>query len=303
LKTFGARATANVVAPGKVPDAPPSAEAPLGPAISVLDSRYAPAIVVPYRNRARHLGVLLSRLPPYLKSQGIRRYEIVISEQTDDGQFGIATSRNVGAAYALRNTRCDYFIFNDVDVVPHKNVDYRRPNENAMYFMNGGSCKVLRDALVASNGYNNEFLGWGCEDQEFWRRLIALGFPSYAWHTSPEARGAEILDLEFAWLSDAELEARSKAYFGWTDAGPRFVSGGGAFRGIAPTDKRGFYEPPITSRNHRLFDWIQRLPPDMAREYFGIFGMNQINLARVTVDRSAPHVTWLRYDRREVLEP
>ncbi len=262
-----------------------------------------PAIVVPYRDRARHLGVFLSRLPPYLKAQGIRRFEIIVSEQADDSQFSIATSRNVGAAHALKHTDCDYFIFNDVDVVPHRNVDYRRPRENTMYFMNGGSCKILRESFVVSNGYNNEFLGWGGEDSEFWRRLIVFECPSYCWHTSPEARNAEILDLEYAWLTDVELEARSKAYFGWTDAGPRFVSGRGAFRSIAPTNKQGFYEPPIQQRNQRLFDWVQRLPPELAREYFAIFGMSQVNLSRVSVDRSTPHVTWLRYDRREVLTP
>src|SRR5262245_11169752 len=84
-----------------------------------------PAIVIPFRNRHRYLEVLLETLPRYLEREnGISDFTIYVAEQTSPGLFNLALSRNVGAAFALAEGRCDYFVFHNVDVVPFSGVDY-----------------------------------------------------------------------------------------------------------------------------------------------------------------------------------
>lgn len=35
---------------------------------------------------------------------------------------------------------------------------------------------VTRDQIIAANGFSNEFLGWGGEDDDFYRRLRSKGY-------------------------------------------------------------------------------------------------------------------------------
>ena len=39
----------------------------------------------------------------------------------------------------------------------------------------GGNCAFWKDDIIKANGYNNNFEGWGPEDNEFCQRLINLG--------------------------------------------------------------------------------------------------------------------------------
>lgn len=41
--------------------------------------------------------------------------------------------------------------------------------------MTGGAFAVSMDHFVKANGYSNEFWGWGGEDDDFGRRLKAVG--------------------------------------------------------------------------------------------------------------------------------
>jgi hypothetical protein len=260
-----------------------------------------PAIVVPYRDREQQLDVLLAHLPRYLRDHHLERFQVVVSEQLDASPFSPALSRNVGALFALRTLpECNYIVFNDVDILPFRNVDYGKPRETAAWFMNAGSCKVLPDVLLQVNGYNNQFSGWGYEDSEFWWRLAVLGFPSYAWHRSEEAREAEVVNLECCGMSAAELDAETVRYFGSLE-GPRFVAGNGLLEGVRRVDKRGFFEASIRESNLRLLEGARQLPHESARRYIAAYGISQIALSQVSSERADDHTWRLGFDSRKVL--
>jgi hypothetical protein len=80
-------------------------------------ARYRVAIIVPFRDRAKHLPILLKNLHPFLMKQQID-YGIFIVEQNGSGSFNRAKLMNVGFAEALKLYEWDCFIFHDVDLLP-----------------------------------------------------------------------------------------------------------------------------------------------------------------------------------------
>lgn len=75
------------------------------------------AIVIPYRDRATHLPVLLANLHPMLMRQQIE-YGIFLIEQSAEGLFNRAMLMNIGFVEALRLADWDCFIFHDIDLLP-----------------------------------------------------------------------------------------------------------------------------------------------------------------------------------------
>ncbi|XP_043556580.1 beta-1,4-galactosyltransferase 4 isoform X3 [Chiloscyllium plagiosum] len=75
------------------------------------------AILIPYRNRERHLLYLLEHLHPFLQRQ-LLDYGIYIINQAGNGVFNRAKLLNVGFLEALKEYPWDCFIFHDVDLVP-----------------------------------------------------------------------------------------------------------------------------------------------------------------------------------------
>ena len=45
-----------------------------------------------------------------------------------------------------------------------------------MYEYTGGVAAVTRDQYHALNGFSNLYLGWGCEDEDFYIRIVDRGF-------------------------------------------------------------------------------------------------------------------------------
>ena len=94
-------------------------------------SRQSTAIIVPYRDREKHVGKFVYFMHQFLQKQH-REYCIILSEQADKGQFNRAKLMNTGFDYAVkhhqfwleRETGPDCFIFADVDLLPenHKNL-------------------------------------------------------------------------------------------------------------------------------------------------------------------------------------
>src|SRR6059058_4595064 len=102
------------------------------------------AVVVPVKDRERYVEILLRELPVYLERVNlIRDYTIYVAEQMDDDVFNLAVSRNVGAAAALADGGYDYFVFQDVDVIPVTHVDYRFGGLAEAWFLTAGGCKLL----------------------------------------------------------------------------------------------------------------------------------------------------------------
>src|SRR5215813_1806138 len=77
------------------------------------------AIVVPYRNRPRHLVAFMQRITNYFRREKLDRHiatSIHIVEQQGDALFNAGKLRNAGFSLAAKT--CDYVCFHDVDYLP-----------------------------------------------------------------------------------------------------------------------------------------------------------------------------------------
>lgn len=75
------------------------------------------AVLIPHRNREKHLVYLLEHLHPFLQRQQLD-YGIYVIHQTGSKKFNRAKLLNVGYLEALKEENWDCFIFHDVDLVP-----------------------------------------------------------------------------------------------------------------------------------------------------------------------------------------
>ncbi|XP_076120575.1 beta-1,4-galactosyltransferase 4 isoform X2 [Alosa pseudoharengus] len=80
-------------------------------------SRQKVAVLIPHRNREKHLLYLLHYLHPFLQRQQLH-YGIYVIHQAGNVAFNRAKLLNVGYLEALKDQPWDCFIFHDVDLVP-----------------------------------------------------------------------------------------------------------------------------------------------------------------------------------------
>ncbi|KAI1242254.1 hypothetical protein IHE44_0005772 [Lamprotornis superbus] len=138
------------------------------------------AILIPHRNREKHLLYLLQHLHPFLQRQQLD-YGIYVIHQAGNTKFNRAKLLNVGYLEALKEVNWDCFIFHDVDLVPENdfniymcdtqpkhlvvgrnNTGYRLRYQG--YF--GGVTALTRDQFSKVNGFSNNYWGWGGEDDD-----------------------------------------------------------------------------------------------------------------------------------------
>ncbi|KAG8450085.1 hypothetical protein GDO86_002636 [Hymenochirus boettgeri] len=144
------------------------------------------AILIPHRNRERHLLYLLEHLHPFLQRQQLD-YAIYVIHQTGNQKFNRAKLLNVGYLEALKEENWDCFIFHDVDLVPENDFNlYLCDTEpkhlvvgrNATgyrlrykgYF--GGVTAMTKEQFAKVNGYSNNYWGWGGEDDDLRQRAV-----------------------------------------------------------------------------------------------------------------------------------
>jgi len=145
------------------------------------------AIIVPFRDRQKHLDIFVPHMHEFLKDKGID-YTIFIAEQSDDRPFNYGKLCNVvvkeiGEEYT-------YFAFHDIDMLPmNDDCDYSYPDvpihlatqvqahgyklPYPQYF--GGVVLINREDFVEANGYSNEYWGYGFEDLDLLYRLKQSG--------------------------------------------------------------------------------------------------------------------------------
>jgi len=136
-----------------------------------------PFIVVPYRDRKEHLPVLIRALRK-LKVN----YPVLIVEQEQGKPFNRAKLLNVGSVVSFQQG-ATHVITHDVDMIPTKFTKYelgdavhlasaatqfggKMPYDE--YF--GGVTVFSADAFQRTNGYSNEYWGWGAEDDDMLKR-------------------------------------------------------------------------------------------------------------------------------------
>jgi hypothetical protein len=140
------------------------------------------ALVIPYRDRLRHLGPFLTRMLYYFGRDKLDCYikiTLHLVEQHGDAPFNCGAIRNVG--FQLARESSDYTCFHDVDYLPIW-ADYSWPERPARLIWYGlrmaedydnffGAVTLFDNAQFEKvNGYPNLYWGWGCEDLELGMR-------------------------------------------------------------------------------------------------------------------------------------
>ncbi|XP_042313386.1 beta-1,4-galactosyltransferase 4 [Sceloporus undulatus] len=138
------------------------------------------AILIPHRNRERHLLYLLEHLHPFLQRQQLD-YGIYVIHQAGNAKFNRAKLLNVGYLEALKEENWDCFIFHDVDLVPENDFNIYKcgsqpkhlvvGRNSTGYRLNyqgyfGGVTALTREQFSKVNGFSNNYWGWGGEDDD-----------------------------------------------------------------------------------------------------------------------------------------
>ena len=151
-------------------------------------------IVVPFRDRERHLSVFLPHIVAYFerdKADKAVDVRLLIVEQPPSLPFNRGLMVNIG--FQILRNEIDYVCFHDVDYLPMW-ADYSYPDKPSMligygsqpasvqqYFLSDpmklfSAVVLLQNAHVSLvNGYSNGYWGWGHEDIDFMFRLDAVG--------------------------------------------------------------------------------------------------------------------------------
>jgi hypothetical protein len=149
-------------------------------------------IIVPYRDREKHLEYFINKYYPELKKL-IPDVKIYIIEQDEDKLFNRGKLLNVGYTIAMNDNDLnndsdldtnnpEYIIMHDIDLIPNEkiiNKYYKMTEYDVIRILNGhtrslgGIIKIRTDAFSKINGFPNNIWGWGVEDRAlFYRACI-----------------------------------------------------------------------------------------------------------------------------------
>lgn len=135
-------------------------------------------IIIPYRNRQKHLDQLIPHLDNVLTKQNIT-YKIVVVEQDKEKLFNRGMLCNIG--FDLYNNESNYVCFHDVDMVC-ESIDYSYSNQPVclitsrtknyeMYDKYFGGITIFdNQQFIKINGFSNKYWGWGAEDDDLFQR-------------------------------------------------------------------------------------------------------------------------------------
>jgi hypothetical protein len=221
------------------------------------------AIIVPYRDREFFLSILLEKLTDYLEGSFI----IIVSQQKDSLPFNLGLSRNIGAVFAeCYYKNISHFIFNDVDTIPLKSIDYLTP-ENIIHFINFGSCKIIKDDFFKINGYNPLYNGWGHEDNDFYERFDAFDIQ---------------FKKEFLWQGGMY---QKKKYINLE------LEHWGV---VNRKDKWDIKK--MTDRNEKMFNFFRSLDKKRKQEWASIQGANLIDPQKIKLENKFNNIYTISYN-------
>ena len=134
---------------------------------------YENIILVPYRNRERHLEYFIDNTVPLIEKY-LPSTKVVVIEQEEGKKFNRGCLLNVGFKEYENNTK--YFITHDVDINPKepalKNYYNKDISDNEVLGIYtsvcntlGGIIKISNNNIFKINGFPNDYWGWGAEDK------------------------------------------------------------------------------------------------------------------------------------------
>ena len=147
------------------------------------------AIIIPFRNREKHLPILLKHLIPLLQRRKYN-FRIFVIEQGDRESFNKGKLINIGFREALKIWEYDCFVFHDVDLVPEDDRIFYGCEQSPMHLavavdkfryrlpykeIYGGVVMMTKTHFEQMNGFSNGFWLWGGEDDDSYNRLRLNG--------------------------------------------------------------------------------------------------------------------------------
>ena len=137
-------------------------------------------ILIPYRNREKHLEYFIKNTIPYLKKY-LNPFKIIIIEQNNDRLFNRGKLLNVGFLEYFKEGK--YFFTHDVDLNPYdktvKEVYTKIPDQDEIIGIYTSGCDTLggiikfeKNTFQKINGFPDNFWGWGVEDKALQNRAI-----------------------------------------------------------------------------------------------------------------------------------
>ena len=152
------------------------------------------AILIPARNRDKHLRHLLYHLPKILVNQ-LSCFGIYVLDQYDEQTtFNKAKLFNSGVLEAKKDKPWDCFVFHDVDLLlKNQSILYKCESDGNPLHLSvaidkynyrlfnwyettvGGVSLFDWRAIEMINGWSNEFWGWGGEDDNMYSRVVEAG--------------------------------------------------------------------------------------------------------------------------------
>uniref|UniRef100_A0A8D0GNW1 Beta-1,4-galactosyltransferase n=1 Tax=Sphenodon punctatus TaxID=8508 RepID=A0A8D0GNW1_SPHPU len=153
-------------------------------------ARYKTAIIVPHRNREKHLRHFLYYLHPFLQRQQLY-YRIYLIHQTGNSTFNRAKLLNVGVREALKDEDWDCLLLHNVDLIPENDYNlyvcddyYPRHMASAMekfqyslpyWSFFGGVSALTPEHYMKMNGFPNTYWDTGGEDDDIAARIRLVG--------------------------------------------------------------------------------------------------------------------------------
>lgn len=133
---------------------------------------YDNIILIPYRNREKHLNYFIENTVPIIEKFMPNTLVLVI-EQEEGKLFNRGAILNIGFTYFKNKTK--HFITHDVDINPTEffiksmyNIQLDKNSIQGLFTSVcntlGGIVKIRNDDIFETNGFPNNFWGWGAED-------------------------------------------------------------------------------------------------------------------------------------------
>ena len=151
-------------------------------------------VCIPYRDngdgvRKKHLDTLIPHLEKFFGERNID-FTCYVGHQIDDDKFHRSGTKNIAYLQAKQDG-CDYYAFHDVDMLPHDDCDYSHPGDTPKHIASylsywdytlrdneyfGGVVIFTGEQFENINGYNDEYVGWGMEDDDLYWRCVKKGY-------------------------------------------------------------------------------------------------------------------------------
>ena len=135
-------------------------------------------IIIPYRNRKEHLDLFIKDVIPLFEKY-LKPFKVIIIEQEEGKLFNRGMLLNIGFNEYKDKSR--FYFTHDVDIYPNnkciKELYTKQEKNNVVGIYTsqcntlGGIIKFTSQNFQKSNGFPNNFWGWGVEDKALQNRV------------------------------------------------------------------------------------------------------------------------------------